>query len=148
MPLDSRAKRADRLENLHAIYAFLLTDGSIVPLLSRFREWPLIFIPDDYRSGHFTFAKQCHWKDPINQLSNQDRMADSSGRIAIGRFYEDDPRLQHFFLEILHVEVQPDIDDYLPLLSKAGNLTKVWTLIGIITKLTKEKDLNRQLYGE
>lgn len=117
-------------------------------LLSRFREWPLIYIPDSIQSGHFTFAKQVYWQDPINQLSTQDQMRDSSGRIAIGRFYTGDLQLEQLFIDVLQVETQPGIDDYLPLLSKADNLTKSWTLIGIITKLTKEKNLDGELYGK
>ena len=147
LPSTHRPTCVDNLENFRSIYALLAANEETSTLLGRFRQWPLIFVPQDAKSGHFVYPKQVFWKDQMAQFYSQDTMTDSSCRIAIGNHYHGDPHLERLFLDIFQVEIEPGIDDYLPLLSKTDNMNKIWTLIGVISKLAKEQNLEEQVRG-
>jgi hypothetical protein len=108
----------------------------------------LIFIPRDQQTGDFLFAHQTFWNDPISLLSSQNSVTDSKGRIPIQSYYGIDSKLAPFFLEILHVELQPTIDDYLPLLSTVQDIKQIWQIIEIITKLAIEQNQQQYIRGK
>jgi hypothetical protein len=110
--------------------------------------WPLIFIPRDQKVGDFLFVHQTFWNDPISLLSSQNTVTDSKGRLSIRPYYDNDPILQRFFLEILQVELQPTIDDYLPLLSTVQDTNKIWQIIEIITQLAIEQNKQQEVRGK
>ena len=143
----SRRSCLDTIENFRQIYHFLASNNETRTLLSRFRLWPLIFIPRDQNTGDFLFVRQIFWTDPIALLSTQDTIADTNGRIPIRSYYDNDPVLQEFFLDALKVELQPTIDDYLPLLSTIQD-TDIWKIIEIITKLAVEQNKQQEVRGK
>ncbi|CAF1564927.1 unnamed protein product, partial [Rotaria sordida] len=135
----------DTIENFRHIYDFLASNDETCNLLSRFRLWPIIFIPRTQNTGDFLFVQQTFWNDPISLLSLQDTIVDSNGRIPIRSYYNDDSILTTFFLKILHVELHPTIDDYLPLLSIDQDINKIWQIIEIITKLAVEQSKQNEV---
>jgi hypothetical protein len=148
LPNTFRQTCLDTIDNFRPIYHFLASKDDTRALLSQFRLWPLIFIPRDQKSGDFLFARQTFWNDPVSLLSSQDTVSDSRGRIPIRPYYDGDIVLQAFFLEILQVELQPTIDDYLPLLSTVQDINKIWQIIEIITKLAMEKNKQQEVRGK
>lgn len=138
----------DTIDNFCRIYHFLASNDETRNLLHRFRLWPLIFIPRDQKTGDFVFVHQTFWNDPIALLSSQDAVTDSKGRIPIHSYYDRSPILQNFFSEILQVESQPTIDDYLPLLSTVQDIDKLWQIIEIITKLAVEENKQQEVQGK
>ncbi|CAF3761406.1 unnamed protein product [Adineta steineri] len=144
LPNTFRQSCVDTIENFCQIYQFLASNNEIRMLINRFRLWPLIFIPRGEKLGDFLFAHQTFWNDPLSILSSQNTIADFNGRIPIRPYY-DNPLLQSFFLDILHVESQPTIDDYIPLLSTIQDIDKIWQIIEIITKLTVEQNKHKEV---
>ncbi|CAF4681057.1 unnamed protein product [Rotaria sp. Silwood1] len=140
LPNGFRQSCLDTIENFRQIYSFLASNNETCTLLSRFCLWPIIFIPRNQTTGDFLFVQQTFWNDPISLLSLQDTIADSNGRIPIRSYYNDDSILNSFFLKILHVELHPTVDDYLPLLSTEQDINKIWQIIEIITKLAIEQN--------
>jgi hypothetical protein len=147
LPNTFRPSCLDTIENFRQIYHFLASNVETSNLLSRFRLWPLIFIPRDQNTGDFLFVHHTFWNDPIALLSVQDTIADSNGRIPIRSYYDNDPVLQAFFLTILDVQLQPTMDDYLPLLSTLRDHDKIWQIIEIITKLAVEQNKEKEVRG-
>ncbi|CAF1395347.1 unnamed protein product [Rotaria sordida] len=147
LPNTFRQSCIDTIDNLRPIYAFLASNDETRRFLSRFRLWPIIFIPRKQNTGDFLFVQQTFWTDPISLLSTQDIITDSNGRIPIQSYYNDDSILNIFFLEILHVELHPTIDDYLPLLSVDQDINKIWLIIQIITKLAAEQNKQKEVQG-
>jgi len=148
LPNTFRQTCLDTIDNFHHIYHFLASNDETRFLLSRFRLWPLIFIPRDQKVGDFLFVHQTFWNDPISLLSSQNTVTDSKGRLSIRPYYDNDPILQRFFLEILQVELQPTIDDYLPLLSTVQDMNKIWQIIEIITQLAMEQNKQQEVRGK
>jgi len=148
LPNTFRQTCLDTIDNFNQIYRFLASNDETRILLSRFRLWPLIFIPRDQKTGDFVFVHQTFWNDPISLLSSQDTIKDSKGRIPIRPYYDSDSILQQFFGEILQVESQPTIDDYLPLLSTVQDIDKLWQIIEIITKLAMEQNKQQEVRGK
>ncbi len=148
LPDTFRQTCLDTIDNFHQIYHYLASNNETCLLLNRFRLWPLIFIPRDQQTGDFLFAHQTFWTDPISLLSSQNSVTDSKGRIPIQSYYDRDPVLQRFFLEVLNVESQPTIDDYLPLLSTVQDIDQNWQIIEIITKLTVEQNKQEEVQGK
>ncbi len=143
-----RRSYPETIENCRRIYQFLALNDEICNLFNRFRLWPVIFIPRDQRNGDFLFVRQTFWNDPISLLSIQETITDSNGRIPIQLNYDNNPILKVFFLEILQVEFQPRIDDYLPLLSTVEDIDKIWKIIEIITKLAIEQNKQHEVRGK
>ncbi|CAF1595055.1 unnamed protein product, partial [Didymodactylos carnosus] len=143
LPLYAREPHLDTIDNLRHIYHFLLSDVECRTLLERFRLWPLIFVPCDKSNGSFLFAHQVFWDDPTSLLSQRT----TQQRIPIQSFYGDDnnAQLQSFFTEILHVELRPTLDDYLPLLLMIDHYQEnvTWRLTEVVARLTLEQ--NRQI---
>ena len=108
----------------------------------------MVFVPRDEKNGQFFFVRQLYWEDPISQLAQQDTLADSQGRIAISPYYDGDGRLTDLFLRTLQVEIQPTVDDYLPLLAAAEDTEKSWRVIEIIAKLAIEQQREVEVQGK
>lgn len=146
LPNTFRQTCLDTIDNFQQIYHFLAGNDETRHLLNRFRLWPIIFIPRDQQTGDFLFIHQTFWNDPISLLSlSQDSIKDSKGRIPIQPYYDINPTLQKFFLEILHIEFQPTIDDYLPLLSTIQDINQIWKIIEIITRLAMEHNKEEEI---
>jgi hypothetical protein len=147
LPNTFRQTCLDSIDNFRRIYHFLTSNDETRILLSRFRLWPLVFIPRDQQTGDFLFVHQTFWNDPISLLSSQDNTTDCQGRIPILVYYGNNPTLEQFFVEILHIELQPTTDDYLPLLSTVQDINKIWLIIEIITKLAMEQNKQQEVRG-
>jgi hypothetical protein len=147
LPGTFRQSCLDTIENLYQIYQFLAAHDETRTLLHRFRLWPLVFIPRDGNTGDFLFPHQTFWNDPLSLLSSQETLPDSNGRIPIRPYYGNDPALQSLFLDILGVQLQPTIDDYMPLLSSVNDTDKLWQVIDVITKLTTEQNKHKEVRG-
>ncbi|CAF3404047.1 unnamed protein product [Rotaria socialis] len=143
LPKTFRQSCLDTIDNFRQIYHFLASNDTTCNLLSRFRSWPIVFIPRNQTTGDFLFVEQTFWNDPASLLSSQDAIADSNGRIPIQSYYNDNSLFHSLFVEILHVELHPTVDDYLPLLSIQQDIQKIWQIIEIITKLAMEQ--NKQI---
>lgn len=148
LPNTFRQTCLDTLDNFCSIYQFLASNVETANLLRRFRLWPLIFIPRDEKTGHFVFVDQTFWNDPTSLLSSQDDTIDSKNRISIQSYYNRNITLQQFFLQILQVESQPTIDDYLPLLSTIQSIDNIWQIIDIFTKLAVEQNKQQEVRGK
>ena len=105
--------------------------------MSRFRCWPLVFVPRNNNKGDFVFANQVYWHDSTSLLSNFNH------RISIEEYYGNDPKCRQFFLQILQVQLEPTLDDYFPLLTQILYINDTWRLIEILIRLTFEQ--NRQI---
>ncbi len=84
----------------------------------------------------------------MSLLSSQNSITDSAGRVSIQSYYGTNPILQQFFNEVFGVELQPTIDDYLPLLSSIQDSSQIWQIIEIITKLTIEQNKQQEVQGK
>lgn len=137
----------DTVGQLRQIYRFLASDDTARRLLHRFRLWPLIFIPQGQQTGAFVFAHQTFWNDPTSLLASNDLPVDSKNRIPILPYYGMTSGLEQFFIEILHVESQPTIDDYLPLIATIQDVNQIWIIIERTTKLAIELNKQTEIQG-
>jgi hypothetical protein len=116
----------------------IASNKDICLLLTRFRLWPLIFVPRTIDIGEFLFVHEVFWHDPESLLTainiNKD---ESAQRIAVQTYYSNNNTFQRFFLEIFQMKLEPTLDDYLPLLSniKGKKLDYIWKCINVITRL-------------
>lgn len=132
----------DSIDNFCQIYQFLASNHEIRSLIHRFRLWPVIFIPENQKEGKFIFVQQTFWHDPLSLLSSQPT---STNRISLESYYGNNTILQSFFLEVLGVEYQPTMDDYIPLLSNVHENDTLWQVIQVATKLTTEQDKHKEV---
>ena len=56
--------------------------------------------------------------------------------------------MQALFLEILNVESQPTVDDYLPLISTVQDINQIWEIITLIIQLAVEQNKQVELRGK
>ena len=63
--------------------------------------------------------------------------ADHTQNLSLQLYYNNDARLQQFFIETLQVKREPTLDDYLSLLSTITNRSEefIWKFIEVITRL-------------
>jgi hypothetical protein len=81
-------------------------------------------------------------------MTMQDTLPESTSRIAISPYYDDASRLTSLFLNVLKVEMQPAVDDYLLLLAAAEDIDKSWKVIEIIAKLAIEQQKELEVQGK
>ena len=148
LPKTFRQTCLDTLGQFQRIYSFLASDNAARLLLHRFRLWPLIFLPQDQQTGAFVFAHQTFWNDPTSLLAVKDLSIDSQNRIPILQYYGAHAFLEEFFVQILHVESQPTIDDYLPLIATIQDVDQIWTIIERTTKLAIEQNKQTEIQGK
>jgi hypothetical protein len=129
----------DTINNISQIYMCLLNDQEIITYLSRFRQWPLIFIPRTADIGEFLFANEVFWHDPESLLTFGNTIHyQSTQRIALKTYYGNNSFIQNLFVNIFQVKQQPTLEDYLPLLNNLTdkNIEYIWKCIRVITRLT------------
>jgi len=117
----------------------LVTDQEIITHLSRFCQWPLIFISRTADIGEFLFANEVFWHDPESLLTFGNTVPyQSTQRIALKTYYGNNSFFQNLFVNIFQVKQQPTLEDYLPLLNNLGdkNIEYIWKCIRVITRLT------------
>jgi hypothetical protein len=137
---------SDTIDNIRRVYHFLIDDNDTLNFLSRFRFWPIVFVPQNNNNkGDFLFTHQVYWHDSTSLLSNFDKniLINSNYRISIQQYYGKDSKLQKFFLEILQITFEPTLDDYFPLLTQILHINDTWRLIEVIIRLTFQQ--NRQI---
>ncbi|CAF1431292.1 unnamed protein product, partial [Didymodactylos carnosus] len=138
IPTTSRQSCRDIIDNIRCVYIFLASDNDSCALLTRFRLWPLVFIPRTSETGDFLFINEVFWKDSESLLTmNDGTNLESAQNTSLESYYGSDANLQQFFINILHVKLEPILDDYLPLLSNAADKKHdyIWKCIEVITRL-------------
>lgn len=128
----------DTINNISQIYICLANDQEIITYLSRFRQWPLIFIPRTADIGEFLFANEVFWHDPESLLTLENTVHyQSTQRIALKTYFGNNSFFQNLFVNIFQVKQQPALEDYLPLLSNLTdkNIEYIWKCIRVITRL-------------
>ncbi len=129
---DSRQSCRDTIGNIHKIYGFLASNDETHDLLSRFRLWPLVFVPRTGDTGDFLFAHEVFWQDSESLLTITNQ------HIALQPFYGNDVFSKQFFTVILQVKQEPILEDYLSLLNNLVDkkIEFIWKCIKVITRLT------------
>lgn len=56
--------------------------------------------------------------------------------------------LPEFFKQILNVEAQPSIDDYLPLIASIQDIDQIWAIIKRTTTLAIEQNKEEEIQGK
>ncbi|CAF1666475.1 unnamed protein product, partial [Adineta ricciae] len=145
LPQTSGQPCYETLDSIRRIYQFLISDNNTHHFLSRFRLWPLVFVPENNGKGRFLFPHQVYWHDPLSVLSNLNSniLMSSQRRISIQQYYNHDTHLQKFFLDTLQITLEPSIDDYLLLLTQILSINDLWRVIEVVIQLTFQQ--NRQL---
>jgi hypothetical protein len=134
----SRQSCRDTINNISQIYGFLTSSKDTSLLLSRFRLWPLVFIPQTRDIGDFLFSDEVFWQDPESLLSvtGTTKLA-STQRTALQPYYGANVFFQRFFIDIFQVKQEPTLDDYLPLLRDVSDkqIDYIWKCIKVITRI-------------
>ncbi|CAF4753864.1 unnamed protein product [Rotaria socialis] len=145
LPETFRQPFDDTIENVRRVYRFLLADNCTRNYLRYFCYWPLVFIPENNGRGYFVFPHQVYWQDSTSLLSPFDDISllNLNRRISIKRYYDNDIKLQGFFLQEFQITFEPTIDDYFPLLSQILSINNTWRLIKVIMDLSFQQ--NRQI---
>ncbi|CAF0986825.1 unnamed protein product [Adineta steineri] len=146
-PLSStfRCSCPDSINKIRQLYLLLINNEKTCRLLARFRQWPLVYVPQDDNEGQFVHADKVYWQNYDTDISINDVLRKTNSRRAIGPYYQDNPSLSALFLNILAIEHQPSIDDYLSLLSKADEIDQIWKLITILIRIAIEQKKEHEL---
>ncbi len=129
----------DKIQNIYQIYKFLASNDETRLLLTRFRLWPLIFVPRSNDIGEFLFADQVFWEDCESLLTiNSITDAESSEHIALRSYYGNDDFAKQFFTILFQVKQEPTLNDYLSLLNNIEDkkIDYIWKCIQVIIRLT------------
>jgi hypothetical protein len=96
----------DTINNISQIYMRFVNDQEIMTHLSRFRQWPLIFIPRTADIGEFLFANEVFWHDPESLLTFGNTIPYQSTQcIALKTYYKNNPAVfQNLFVNVFQVK--------------------------------------------
>ncbi|CAF4848454.1 unnamed protein product [Rotaria sp. Silwood1] len=128
----------DTINNIRQVYMSFAADKETLTHFSRFRQWPLIFIPRTADIGEFLYANEVFWHDPESLLTVGNTFHYQSTQcIALQTYYGNVPVLHQLFVNVFKVKQQPTLEDYLPLLNNLvdKNIQYIWKCIRVITRL-------------
>lgn len=142
----TRRSCLDTIGNFRSIYLFLATNNETLALLTRFRRWPLIFVPQTADAGEFFSSDELLWQDPEQLLTTNNSLIQKSPLLP---HYGTDPRFQQLFIDILGVQSQPTLEDYLLLLSDvtAQSTHDLWKCIDVVTQLASAQNKHQIVKG-
>jgi hypothetical protein len=108
----------------------------------------LVYLPTTANKGDFVFARDVYWQEFSSDISISQPANNLKVRSAIGKYYKNSASLERLLVELLGVEIQSNIDDYIPLLSTIESIDQCWILISILVQLAIKNKQTNDLRGK
>lgn len=154
LPRIKRQSCLDKIENITKVYQMIITDDQTSQAFTRFRLWPIIFVPRTGDMGDFLYVDEVIWNDPHallvttnNTITNRNL---TTQHTLIHPYYGQNTILSSYFINQLQIKQHPTLEDYLPLLSNVANKKKdyIWRCIDVITSLAFAQNRQTLVLGK